>query len=67
MKSPLSAIEAAETAGIDLSLADENLRLTPEQRAMQHDAALDLVLRMEAAGRRLRNADHSATKTPSRN
>jgi pheromone shutdown protein TraB len=45
----LTAIEAAEHAGIDLSLIDENLRLSYEQRALKHDSALQLVLQVEAA------------------
>jgi hypothetical protein len=47
----MSAIEEATRAGIDLSLIDENLRLTPEQRALQHQAALNMVLELEAAFR----------------
>lgn len=66
MTRPVNPIEAAERAGIDLSLVDENLRLTPEQRALQHDAALELVLLMEAAGRRLRDADNATPTTPVR-
>jgi hypothetical protein len=49
-----SAIEVAERAGIDLGLVDDNLRLTPEQRVLQHQAALDFALEVERAGRRLR-------------
>jgi hypothetical protein len=66
MKTPMSASDAAERAGIDLSLIEENLRLTPEQRVLQHEAALELVLQMEAAGRRLRNADSSTPTAPLR-
>jgi hypothetical protein len=51
----MNPIEAAERAGIDLSLIDESLRLTPEQRALQHDAALALVLQLESLGQQLRN------------
>ena len=47
-------IEAAERAGIDLGLIDDNLRLSHEQRALQHQAALDLALEVERAGRKLR-------------
>lgn len=47
-------IEAAVRAGIDLGLIDDNLRLTPEQRALQHQDALDLALEVERAGQRLR-------------
>lgn len=46
--------EAAERVGIDLGLIDDNLRLSHEQRALQHQAALDLALEVERAGRKLR-------------
>jgi hypothetical protein len=49
-----TAIEAATRAGIDLGLIDDNLRLTPEQRALQHQAALDFALEVERAGQTLR-------------
>jgi hypothetical protein len=49
-----NAREAAELAGIDPGLLDESLRLNPEQRAVRHQAALDLMLEMERAGRELR-------------
>jgi pheromone shutdown protein TraB len=45
----MNAIEAAEQAGIDLTLIDESLRLTPEQRAVQHQRALDLALQLQSA------------------
>lgn len=45
----VNAIEAAESAGIDLSLIEESLRLTPEQRALQHQAALEMALQLETA------------------
>lgn len=35
--------ERAADFGIDLSLIEENLRLTPEQRIDQNQASLDLV------------------------
>lgn len=38
----LTPIERAEAFGIDLSLIEENLRLTPEQRMDQNQAALEL-------------------------
>lgn len=46
--------EAARRAGIDLVLVEENLRLSFEQRALQHQSALDLALEIERAGRQLR-------------
>ena len=44
------AIEEAERAGIDLSLVDSNLRLSFEERLLRHDAALEFVLELRAAG-----------------
>ncbi len=44
----MNAIEAAERAGIDLTLIDETLRLTPEQRALQHQRALEMALQLKA-------------------
>lgn len=44
------AIAEAEKAGFDLSLIDSNLRLTVEERLLRHDAALELVLELRAAG-----------------
>jgi hypothetical protein len=42
-----AAIEDAVRAGFDLSLVDASLRLTPEERAKQHDQAHSLVLEFE--------------------
>ena len=47
-------IEAARRAGIDMALVEENLHLNLEQRALQHQAALDLALEIERAGCKLR-------------
>lgn len=49
----ISASEEAELAGFDLTLIDESLRCSYEQRAIQHQAALELALEIEAAGQRL--------------
>lgn len=46
---PISDVEAAERLGIDLSSIEESLRLMPEQRAVEHQRALDLALQLEAA------------------
>jgi len=43
----LTAIQRAEAYGIDLSLLDENLRLTPTERADRHDAALNLLVSLK--------------------
>ncbi len=45
----LTPSERAEAFGIDLSLVDDNLRLTPEQRLDQNQAALDLMAVLSAA------------------
>jgi hypothetical protein len=45
----MNSIEAAEHLGIDLTLIEESLRLTPEQRALQHQRALQMALQMQAA------------------
>jgi hypothetical protein len=37
-------IEIAGRTGIDLGLLEDNLRLTYDQRAPQHQSALDLAL-----------------------
>jgi hypothetical protein len=50
MTEPLSAIEEAERAGLDMSLIDANLRYSYEQRVVHHQEALDLVLALEKAG-----------------
>ena len=44
-----TACQRAEAFGIDLSLILENLRLTPEERINQHQAALDLASTLQKA------------------
>lgn len=56
---PKSAIEEAERAGVDLSLLDDNLSLSYDQRAIQHQEALNLALELERAGRELREQSES--------
>jgi hypothetical protein len=60
----MSAIEEASRAGIDLSLIDECLRLSPEQRAIQHQEALQLALQLEAAYRASREYDGTQSTSP---
>lgn len=60
------AIAEAEAFGIDLSLGRENLRLTPTQRALQHQEALNLALAMIDAGRKLRERTESTAATSDR-
>jgi hypothetical protein len=40
-------IKIAEVAGFDISLIEHSLTLTPEQRANEHQSALDLVWELE--------------------
>jgi hypothetical protein len=49
------AWRAALEYGFDMSLVEDALRLTPEQRLEQHQRALDLVLEVKAAGERERH------------
>ena len=50
---PMGAWEAAAAMGIDMSLIEYNLSLTPDQRAHQHDCALRTILMLERAGEQL--------------
>jgi len=62
MGDPMTAILEAERAGFDSSLIEESLALSHEQRAVQHQRALDLALEMERAGRVIRTQDLLAVK-----
>ena len=59
----MTAIEAAEQAGFDMSLIDESLRCSYEQRALQHQVALELALALEQAGQQLRDRTQSSAAT----
>jgi hypothetical protein len=50
---PADAWDAAAALGIDMSLIEYNLRLTPDERIYQHQCALHTVLMLEAAGKEL--------------
>jgi hypothetical protein len=63
---PPTATQIAEAAGFDISLIRTTLSYTYEQRVLQHQAALELMLEMEAAGRKLRESTASADRSPSR-
>ncbi|HVE15138.1 MAG TPA: hypothetical protein VNB29_00315 [Chthoniobacterales bacterium] len=45
----MTACQRAEAYGIDLSLLDENLRLTPAERMQRNDDALALVCALQEA------------------
>ena len=51
-----TASEEATRAGIDLSLIEVSLTYSYDQRANQHQAALELALELERVGRQLRGA-----------
>lgn len=53
----------AEAYGIDLSLLESALRLTPEQRAERHQNALNLVLELKEAGAKLREKHKPTDRT----
>lgn len=50
MDNPAQALEEARRAGIDLDLLDANLALSVDERWKQHDAALELALKLQAKG-----------------
>jgi hypothetical protein len=49
-----SAIERAEAFGIDISLLESNLRLTPTERVLQLQQAANSMLRLQADAARWR-------------
>ena len=51
MEQPNKALEEARRAGIDLDLLDTNLALSVKERWQQHDAAMELALKLEEAGK----------------
>ena len=55
-----SAAERAEAFGIDLSLIEDNLRLTPQERLYRHDLALTQAETLVAAYERT-YPNHSKT------
>jgi len=44
------AWRAAHAAGIDMSLIEDSLKLTPEQRLAEHQQVIDFLLEVQAAG-----------------
>ncbi len=44
-----SAWQLAEQYGIDMSLIEANLKLTPYERMLQHDRSLNLALQLRQA------------------
>jgi hypothetical protein len=44
------AWRAAHAAGIDISLIEDSLQLTPEQRLAEHQQVIDFLLEVQEAG-----------------
>jgi len=44
------AWRAAHAAGIDMSLIEDALKMTPEQRLAEHQQVIDFLLEVQAAG-----------------
>jgi hypothetical protein len=63
MGEPPNAILEAQRAGFDSSLIEESLALSYEQRAVQHQRALELALEMERERRVMRDQPQSAAAT----
>jgi len=61
-----SAMEEAAHAGFDPSLIDANLSYSYDKRVLLHDAALELALEFEKAGRQLRGETQSTPAMPVR-
>lgn len=59
-KTPEQIIAEAVQAGIDLELVEYNLTLSPEERARQHDGALELALELKRIGEEMRASDREA-------
>jgi hypothetical protein len=45
------AWRAAHAAGIDMSLIEDSLKLTPEQRLAEHQQVIDFLLEIREAGK----------------
>lgn len=59
-----SAWQAAIDFGIDVSGIDERLALTPQERLVRHDWALELVRALREAGIRHYGFDPRSPETP---
>jgi hypothetical protein len=59
-----SPIQLAEEAGFDLSLVRESLRLTYDERAQRHEAALPLAMELQRIGQNQRAQSKPITQAP---
>jgi hypothetical protein len=56
------ARRVVEGEGVDFSLVDERLRLTPTERLLWHERALELMLEFRRAGAEARTARADAAR-----
>lgn len=56
--------ETTVNEDFDLSLIEENLRLTPEKRLQQHQMALDMLEQLQSAHRASLNQRNEQSKQP---
>lgn len=61
-----SSVKALDEMGFDVTLLDANLRLSHEERALRHQAALHLATALAAAGEELSGQPQSASAAPLR-
>ena len=61
----MTVVQRAEAYGIDISLIDENLRLTPTQKIRQNDIALNQAEALQAALHQTR-ANSGINRLPTR-
>lgn len=57
----MTSATEAQAAGFDLSLIEMSLQRTYEERAIEHQAALELALELEMIGRRRRESTEQTT------
>jgi hypothetical protein len=57
---------ALPESGLDVSLIEANLRLSAEQRALRHQAALDVVIALEFEGSKARGRPEATARAPVR-
>ena len=64
MQAVESPIYLAEKAGFDLSLVRESLRLTYDERAQRHEAALSLAMELQRIGQNQRAQSQPIASAP---
>jgi hypothetical protein len=62
----MDSLDNAQRAGFDLTLIEASLQLSFEERALEHQRALDVVLELEMIGRRQRESAQQTATDPDR-